>query len=124
MSWYGLTRAREPKDRLSTPALGLAGWLAHAPHRPVDVPQRAWRDQVNCWLREDLVRSAWIWSRIARFMRDRGNYLLIGWLARPCELATLRRNDGTPLTTKSAIPKSWLTVICTSVTSLLQCFAK
>ncbi|KIG11167.1 hypothetical protein BurMR1_1827 [Burkholderia sp. MR1] len=106
LSWYGLTRACVPKDRLSTPALGLAGWLAHLPHRPADVPQCAWRDQLNDWLYEDLMRSAWIWSRIASFMRDRGHYLLIAWLARPCELATLRRNDNTPSTEASAIPKS------------------
>jgi hypothetical protein len=76
MSWYGLTRACVPKDRLSTPALGLAGWLAHFPHRPADVPMCAWRDQLNGWLYEDLWRSAGIWSRIVSFMRDRGNYLL------------------------------------------------
>lgn len=62
LSWYGLTRACVPKDRLSTPALGLAGWRAHLPHRPADVPQCAWRDQLNDWLYEDLMRSAWIWS--------------------------------------------------------------
>jgi len=105
-SWYGLTRACVPKDRLSTPALGLAGWLAHLPHRPADVPQCAWRDQLNVWLYEDLMRSAWIWTRITSFMRDRGHYLLIAWLARPCELATLRRTDNTPSTAKSAMPTS------------------
>ncbi|WP_200822096.1 hypothetical protein [Caballeronia arvi] len=103
MSWYGLTRACVPKDRLSTPVLGLVGWLGHLPHQPADVPQCAWRDQLNCWLYDDLMRSVWIWWRIASFMRDRGNYLLVRWLARPCELATRRRNDNTPPATKSAI---------------------
>lgn len=78
------------------PALGLAGWLAHLPHRPAGVTLCAWRDQLDDWLLEDLATSAWIWSRIALFMRDRGNYLLNERLARPCELAALRRDEATP----------------------------
>jgi hypothetical protein len=96
MSWYGFSRACAPRARLSMPAVGLAGWLAHVPHRPANVPLRAWRDQVNSWLSEDLLTSAWIWSRIALFMRARGKYLLNARLARPCELAALRGNTSMP----------------------------
>jgi hypothetical protein len=91
ISWYGFSRTCTPKDAASMmPAVGLAGWLANAPYRPVDVPRSSWRDQMIFWLSEDLARSAWAWSRIALFMRARGNYLLHGQLARPSELATLR----------------------------------
>ena len=90
MSWYGFSRAWAPSAPLSMPAIGLVGWLAHLPYRPADMPRHAWRGQLNGWLLEDLATSAWIWSRIALFMRARGTYLLDVQLARPCELAALR----------------------------------
>jgi hypothetical protein len=78
------------------PAIGLSGWLANAPHRPVEISSGCWRDQMSVWLSEDLARSAWAWSRIVLFMRVRGIYLLHGQLARPSELAVLRRHLAAP----------------------------
>lgn len=91
ISWYGFSRTCAPDDMPSIPAVGLTGWLAHLPHRPVDVSPGCWRDQMLVWLSEDLASSAWAWSRIVRFMRGRGKYLLHGQLARPAGLAALRR---------------------------------
>ncbi|CAE6876334.1 hypothetical protein R75465_08635 [Paraburkholderia aspalathi] len=70
-------------------ALGLTGWLAHMPHRAADIPSR-WRDLLKGLLLQDLATSAWIWSRIVLFMRDRGTYLLVMRVARPCVLVALR----------------------------------
>jgi hypothetical protein len=92
VSWYGFSRTWAPDDAPSMPAVGLTGWLANAPHRPVDVPPACWREQMSAWLSEDLARSAWVWSRIVLFMRARGKYLLHGQLARPSKLADLRRH--------------------------------
>lgn len=97
ISWYGVSRTCAPHAEPSTPAVGLAGWLAHAPHRPFEVPSERWRDQLFAWLAEDLAKSAWAWSRIAQFMRARGKYLLHAQLVRPPELAERHRyfQDGT-----------------------------
>ena len=92
ISWYGFSRTCAPDDALSMPAVGLAGWLANAPHRPVEISPGCWRDQMSVWLSEDLARSAWAWSRIILFMRVRGKYLLHGQLVRPSELAHRRRH--------------------------------
>jgi hypothetical protein len=92
ISWYGFSRICAPGDAPSVPAVGLTGWLAHAPHRPADVAPGCWREQMFVWLAEDLVASAWAWSRIVQFMQARGKYLLHGRLARPSELAQLRRH--------------------------------
>jgi hypothetical protein len=92
ISWYGFSRTCAPDDAPSMPAVGLTGWLANAPHRPVDVSPGCWREQLLAWLSEDLARSAWAWSRIVLFMQARGKYLLHGRLARPSELAHRRRH--------------------------------
>ena len=96
ISWYGFSRTWAPDDAPSMPAIGLSGWLANAPHRPVEISSGCWRDQMSVWLSEDLARSAWAWSRIVLFMRVRGIYLLHGQLARPSELAVLRRHLAAP----------------------------
>lgn len=96
ISWYGFSRTWAPADAPSMPAIGLTGWLANAPHRPVEISSDRWRDQMSVWLSEDLARSAWAWSRIVLFMRVRGNYLLHGQLARPSELAQLRQHPDAP----------------------------
>lgn len=92
ISWYGFSRTCAPDDAPSMPAVGLTGWLANAPHRPVDLSPGCWREQLLAWLSEDLARSAWAWSRIVLFMQARGKYLLHGRLARPSELAHRRRH--------------------------------
>ncbi|WP_143751041.1 hypothetical protein [Burkholderia sp. HI2714] len=92
ISWYGFSRIYSPVDAPSMPAVGLTGWLAHAPHRPVHVPTDRWRDQMFVWLSEDLARSAWAWSRIVMFMRARGKYLFHAQLVRPSELAGLHQH--------------------------------
>ncbi|MFX1767835.1 hypothetical protein PWP93_35730 [Paraburkholderia sp. A1RI-2L] len=92
ISWYGFSRTCASDNALSMPAVGLTGWLANAPHRPVEISPGQWRDKMSVWLSEDLARSAWAWSRIVLFMRVRGKYLLHGQLVRPSELAALRRH--------------------------------
>ncbi|MDB0543488.1 hypothetical protein LBW62_19855 [Ralstonia solanacearum] len=91
ISWYGFARACAPGHEPCLPAVGLLGWLAHAPHRPVEVSPERWRGQMCAWLAQDLARSAWAWSRIVLFMRARGEYLLHGQLVRPSDLAHLRQ---------------------------------
>jgi hypothetical protein len=90
ISWYGFSRTFTTSGGAPTPAIGLAGWLANAPYRPVNVSGSVWLDQMIAWLSEDLASSAWVWSRIALFMRARGNYLLHGQLTRPAVFAALR----------------------------------
>ncbi|WP_175972080.1 hypothetical protein [Burkholderia sp. BCC0322] len=90
ISWYGFSRTCTPEHASCMPAMGLAGWLAYAPHRPAEVPPDRWRDQMGAWLAQDLARSAWAWSRMTPFMQARGKYLLHGQLVRPPELARLR----------------------------------
>ncbi|MEM5372787.1 hypothetical protein V4C53_43230 [Paraburkholderia azotifigens] len=87
MSWYGFWRTCAPERVHRMPALGLTGWLAHAPHRPAEVSTEHWRARMCAWLAQDLEKSAWIWSRIVLFMRGRGKYLLHAQLVRPSELA-------------------------------------
>jgi hypothetical protein len=91
MSWYGFSRTCAPERVRRMPALGLTGWLAHAPHRPAEVSPEHWRARMSAWLAQDLERSAWIWSRIVLFMRARGKYLLHAQLVRPSELAQLHQ---------------------------------
>ena len=90
ISWCGFSRTFTTSGGAPTPAIGLAGWLANAPYRPVNVSGSVWLDQMIAWLSEDLASSAWVWSRIALFMRARGNYLLHGQLTRPAVFAALR----------------------------------
>jgi hypothetical protein len=87
LSWFGFARTCDRDHRLSTPALGLSGWLAHSPDRPPAIAYAAWTGQLMVWLQEDLTTSAWIWHRLASFMRTRKSYLLHPALARPAELA-------------------------------------
>jgi len=90
LSWFGFARTCDRVDLLSTPALGLSGWLAHSPDRPRAIAHNAWTDQLIIWLQEDLKTSAWIWHRLASFMRPHKSYLLHPALARPAELAAWR----------------------------------
>jgi hypothetical protein len=90
LSWFGFARTCDRVDLLSTPALGLSGWLAHSPDRPRAIAYNAWTDQLIIWLQEDLKTSAWIWHRLASFMRPHKSYLLHPALARPAELAAWR----------------------------------
>jgi hypothetical protein len=90
LSWLGFARACGRPDLLATPALGLAGWIAHSPDRPGTMEYVAWTSQLMAWLHEDLTTSAWIWRRIVLFMRAHKHYLLHPALARPAELAACR----------------------------------
>ena len=93
LSWFGFARTCDRVDLLSTPALGLSGWLAHSPDRPRAIAYNAWTDQLIIWLQEDLNTSAWIWHRLVSFMRPHKSYLLHPALARPAELAAWRSNQ-------------------------------
>ncbi|MDR6412784.1 UNVERIFIED_ORG: hypothetical protein ABIC62_006118 [Burkholderia sp. 1595] len=93
LSWRGFARTCDRVHRLSTPALGLSGWLAHSPDRPLAIAYAAWTDQLMVWLQEDLTTSAWIWHRLASFMRPHRSYLLHPALARPAELAAWRSSQ-------------------------------
>ena len=97
MAWTGTRQTLAPELGRTMPAFGLAGWLAGLPLHPDGMPSRQWHSQVQRWLGEDLVLSAWIWRFIAGFMRAKGVYLLHAALASPAELAWLRyqaENDG------------------------------
>ncbi|WP_320533908.1 hypothetical protein [Robbsia andropogonis] len=98
ISWYGFSRTFAPEREPHMPAMGLTGWLAHAPHRPAECPPEQWREQMSAWLAHDLARSARAWTRIVRFMRAREKYLFHALLMRPAELARLHSpfQDGTP----------------------------
>jgi hypothetical protein len=76
LSWFGFARTCDRVGLLSTPALGLSGWLAHSPDRPRAIAYNAWTDQLIIWLQEDLKTSAWIWHRLVSFMRPHKSYLL------------------------------------------------
>lgn len=89
ISWYGFSRTCAPEHEPCMPAVGLTGWLAHAPHRPAEFPPEQWREQMSAWLAHDPARSACAWARIARFMRAREKYLFHALLVRPAELARL-----------------------------------
>jgi hypothetical protein len=58
LSWLGVARTCDSVHRLSTPALGLSGWLAHSPDRPLAIAYAEWTDQLIAWLQEDLTTSA------------------------------------------------------------------
>ena len=90
LSWLGFVRACGRIDLLSTPALGLTGWLAHSPDRPRAIAYAVWTDQLTAWLQDDLTTSAWVWRHIVLFMRKHKYYLLHPALARPAELAAYR----------------------------------
>ena len=90
VSWMGASQALAPLRDVPMPALGLAGWLANLPLRPQGTLRHCWRSQVLEWLHEDLLLSAWMWSRIAAFMRSKGAYLLHGAMVNPRELARSR----------------------------------
>ncbi|WP_133665277.1 hypothetical protein [Paraburkholderia sp. BL10I2N1] len=89
ISWYGFSRTCAAEHEPCMPAVGLTGWLAHAPHRPAEFPPDRWREQMFAWLAQDLARSACAWARIMRFMRAREKYLFHALLVRPAELARL-----------------------------------
>jgi hypothetical protein len=72
------------------PSLGLAAWLADIPLRPARMTLAQWQAQVLRWLDDDLALSAWLWSRLAQFMYDRGHFVLRSLVAHPVELAALR----------------------------------
>jgi len=92
ISWYGFSRTCAPEHEVCMPAVGLTGWLAHAPHRPAECPPDRWREQMFAWLTQDLTRSACAWSRIVPFMRARGKYLLHAQLVRPSDLAQVHQH--------------------------------
>lgn len=93
LSWLGFARTCDRVHRLSTPALGLSGWLAHSPDRPLAIAYAEWTDQLIAWLQEDLTTSAWIWHRLVSFMRPYKSYHLHPALARPAELAAWRSSQ-------------------------------
>ena len=75
------------------PALGLAAWLAGLPLRPSHMSKQRWHAHVLQWLDEDLELSAWIWARVAVFMRAKGHYVLHGAMGHPRELARWRFSE-------------------------------
>ena len=87
-------RALAPADETSTPALGLTAWLACLAPRPDGMVRDRWHSQVLEWLKEDLRLSAWMWLRVAQFMRSKGCYLLHGAMVNPQDFAIARRADG------------------------------
>ena len=92
--WLGRMRALAPADETSTPALGLTAWLACLAPRPDGMVRDRWHSQVLEWLKEDLRLSAWMWLRVAQFMRSKGCYLLHGPMVNPQDFAIARRADG------------------------------
>ena len=46
------------------------------------------------WLNEDLCVSAWMWQRVAAFMRSKGYYVLYGATINPSKLALRRGTAG------------------------------
>jgi len=87
VSWLGSTRALAPDDETSALALGLMAWLVSLEPKPQGTARDRWHKQVSEWLNEDLRLSAWMWSRVARFMRAKGCYLLHGSMVNPQGLA-------------------------------------
>jgi hypothetical protein len=80
------------RDELTCPpALGLAAWLARIPLRPANMSRAPWHALVLEWLREDMALSAWLWTRVAAFMRAKGYYVLRASISHPEELARLRQ---------------------------------
>lgn len=88
VSWLGPARALAPPTGFSAPAAGLTGWLAKLPLRERQTSLRAWRDQVERWLLEDLSHSACLWAEVVDFMSTKGHYLLYGEVVSPLPLAT------------------------------------
>ncbi len=84
------TLAAGRDDLTCPPALGLAAWLARIPLRPANISRAHWHALVLEWLREDMALSAWLWTRVAAFMRAKGYYVLRASISHPEELARLR----------------------------------
>ena len=94
IAWTSPVRALAPSSEAAMPAFGLAAWLAYLPLRPPRTPRHQWHLQVLQWLAEDLVLSAWVWSRLAAFMHGKGFYVLHGALGHPKDLAQWRCHAG------------------------------
>ncbi len=100
------------RDELgSPPALGLAAWLARIPLRPANMRRAPWHALVLEWLREDMVLSAWLWSRLAAFMRAKGYYVLRASISHPEELAGLRQAIPPPSGIFTSIPAKSLSAM-------------
>ena len=78
---------------MSTPAFGLAAWLARIPLGPLNIPPQTWRERVVRWLLDDLALSARLWVRMVAFMRTRRYYLLYGEAVSPTAIAIQRARD-------------------------------
>ena len=79
---------------MSTPAFGLAAWLARIPLRPLNIPPQTWRERVVRWLLDDLALSARLWVRMVAFMSTRRYYLAVRRSREPyghCNSARLRQ---------------------------------
>ncbi len=93
IGWMSPVQALATSPESSMPALGLAAWLAGLPLRPPQMSRQRWHAQVLQWLDEDLELSAWIWARVAAFMRAKGHYVLHGAMGHPRELARWRFSE-------------------------------
>lgn len=93
VSWLSPCQVLAPQPNFSTPAFGLAAWLADIPPRPSRLAPQDWSRRVTRWLLDDLALSARVWTRMADFMSDRGHYLLYGEAVSPRALARLHEVD-------------------------------
>ena len=82
-----------PEAGFSTPAFGLAAWLARIPLRPLNITPQTWSKRVVQWLLDDLTLSAGLWVRMATFMSTRRYYLLYGESVSAVLLANQRAKD-------------------------------
>ena len=78
---------------MSTPAFGLAAWLARTPLHPLNIQPQTWRERVVRRLLDDLALSARLWVRMVAFMRTRRYYLLYGEAVSPTAIAIQRARD-------------------------------
>jgi len=93
ISWLSPAQVLAPEANFSTPAFGLAAWLARIPLRPLNIAPQPWREGVVRWLLDDLALSAGLWVRMAAFMSTRRYYLLYGEAVSPVALVNERAKD-------------------------------
>jgi hypothetical protein len=93
ISWLSPAQVLARETNFSTPAFGLAAWLARIPLRPLNIAPQPWSEGMVRWLLDDLALSAKLWGRMAAFISTRRYYLLYGEAVSPAALANQRTND-------------------------------
>ena len=93
ISWLSPAQVLAPEAGFSTPAFGLAAWLARIPLRPLNIAPQPWSERVVRWLLDALALSAGLWVRMVTFMSTCRYYLLYGEAVSPAALANQRAKD-------------------------------